>query len=810
MSRLLLPRLLILVIFITLVSRLYQLQLSEAADDRFRYANATRLTRYVTVPPIRGEIYASDGKTVLAETVPIFTVAVRPADLPVVGTRARTRLFAQLDTMLGISNTLTLSPSLALDQDPTLRNDLSQGVGQSLIDAARREDDPGTPELVISAPPTLIMTALRLSEVYSTNLTLDSPTAALVARTDIPGYQTLTIRSDIPHELALVLRENATSLPGVVVSQDYRRRYPLSGTIPSLSHVVGYIGRVSECELVRQNSARSWVAGMLESIGHAVECGIIEKEINPYELGIPRYLESDRIGKDGIEASYEAELRGELGIEAVVVDALGRPVRAPQVVNQVRNGESVALTIDVGLQQQVEQILRNWIDEGERRRKIVPDTFAYKRDYKPIIAGVAIVIEVRTGRILAMASWPSYDNNIWIDPSRAGELSTILSPPGDQLAEERRRTPLLNRAVAGQYPPGSTLKQFDAIVAMQDGVITPETKVRDPGRLVVQDQFVSTITYVYPNSSVRDNGEITVSDALKVSSNVFFMSVAGGNKDGVINLKPEEQTIERGIDIGRLADGLELFGFGRPTGVQIAGEAPGRVPTPAWKQRVQRSAWTTGDTYNVAIGQGNLEVTPLQLIAASAAIANNGLLYRPQIARAIVDQDGKVTREIAPDLVRRVTADPTYYQVVREGMRRSVTEGLNIAARDECSGLQIAGKTGTAEFGPNIEIPGRDGKGIVTVRQSHSWFVGFAPYDNPEIEVLVLSEGTGDLDNGSATITVPAVTQIMQAYFNVTPPSPLPRGCQAGLPPLPPRVDPNPVATVRPPLDQIDRMQPAP
>ena len=134
---------------------------------------------------------------------------------------------------------------------------------------------------------------------------------------------------------------------------------------------------------------------------------------------------------------------------------------------------------------------------------------------------------------------------------------------------------------------------------------------------------------------------------------------------------------------------------------------------------------------------------------------------------------------------------PANFAVVRDGMRRSVTEGPNVAARDACSGLQIAGKTGTAEFGPNIEIPPLNGKPRPTVRQSHSWFTGFAPYDNPQIEVLALVEGSGDMSDGSATITVPAVTQIMQAYFNITPPNPLPKGCQTDLPALPARIDPN-------------------
>jgi len=143
------------------------------------------------------------------------------------------------------------------------------------------------------------------------------------------------------------------------------------------------------------------------------------------------------------------------------------------------------------------------------------------------------------------------------------------------------------------------------------------------------------------------------------------------------------------------------------------------VPTPAWKQKVLLQAWTTGDLYNAAIGQGNLEVTPLQLVTGAVAVANNGNLYRPQIVKAITDASGKLVQEIQPELVNRVPVAPANFAIVRDGMRRSVTEGPNVAARDACSGLQIAGKTGTAEFGPNIEIPPLDGKPRPSVRQSH-------------------------------------------------------------------------------------------
>lgn len=890
MNRLLLPKFVVLLVVVVLIVRLYQLQLVPTEAEQYRYTTGELTTRYLPLRPLRGEVLANDGRTLLAESVPIFTVAVRLADLDQAaprGSERRAEIFAQLSQVLGVTSTLTISPSSALDHDPALRSDLQQGLGvaalrsieqrslpdpiqieytaahhaavralveryrpvvqvagptapaaaevvpaalavpisgtitispatQLAADAELRNElhqlfGPTTVEaapaaqphswLTVDVPPEQSTIALRISRAYSDVLTLENPLEQQVDQANIPGYQPLVLKRDIPRDVALVLRENASSLPGIVVEQDYRRRYPYSNAVPSLSHLLGYIGRINECELVSRNPARSWVSGMLDSIGHAIECGVIQKQINPYQLGIPRYLLEDRLGKDGIEASYEERLRGELGIQKIVVDALGRPVHAPEVVQPARDGDNVVLTIDIAFQRQVEQILRTWIAEGEARRQVQDGPFAYKREYDEITSGVAIVVEIDTGRILAMASWPAYDNNIWVDPARSGELHALLAPPPERAEEIRKLAPLTNRAIAGLYPPGSTLKQFDASIALQADVIEPDTLVRDPGRLVVEDQYVEGVRYVYPNSTPRDNGQITVSDALMVSSNVFFMSIVGGNKDGVVNLEPEDQTIERGLGITRLADGLAWFGFGQPTGIELAGERAGQVPTPAWKQQVFRAPWTTGDTYNVAIGQGNMLVTPLQLLMATTAVANNGTLYRPQIVQAVVSADGSMVEQVAPEIARQVPVDPAYFDVVREGMRRSVTEGINVAARDDCSGLAIAGKTGTAEFGPVITIPTDDGRGTREVRQSHSWFVGFAPYDDPEIAVLVLSEGTGDLNNGSATITVPAVTQIMQAYFGVTPPDPLPNTCQQDLPPLPPRSLPEQVRPVGAPTN---------
>ncbi|MFQ3664106.1 MAG: penicillin-binding transpeptidase domain-containing protein, partial [Chloroflexaceae bacterium] len=396
-------------------------------------------------------------------------------------------------------------------------------------------------------------------------------------------------------------------------------------------------------------------------------------------------------------------------------------------------------------------------------------------------AGAAVVLDPRDGRVLALVSLPAYDNNIWVDPTRREELLALLTRSDPEaLAELLRQAPLTNRAISGQYPPGSTLKQFVGAIALQEGVIAPDTRLRDPGVLKLIER--NGAPFELPNSvRNRDNGELTVIDALRLSSNVFFASIAGGN-DQATNLDARALRV-RGLDIDRLVQGLEWFNLGRITGIDLAGEAPGLVPTKTWKAQAKREVWTTGDTYNTAIGQGDMLVTPLQLALAAGGIARDGTIYRPHVVAAITDGSGAVVRTIGPEPLGRVPVDPSFLQVIREGMRQSVTNGLNVAAREECSGLRIAGKTGTAEFGPLIERA--DGR---FVRQSHAWFVGFAPYEDPQVVVAVLLEGAGDLNDGSSTMAVPAVTQMLQAFFGTAPPANPAPFCPA----MPPDPEPAP------------------
>jgi penicillin-binding protein 2 len=775
MQRILILRVVLILVMTVLAGRLYQLQLSDSDAQRYGSSSIDVITkRHVYVSPRRGEIFASDGATLLSESVPIFSIAVLPGGLPASGTNERTEVLGRLAQLASITGTLTVSPSLHLERTSALRADLDE-LGLSLpSDVASGAGEP----LTLEVPPAQTLALLRLSEVYSDIVRYDNPLHRRIENSTVRGYQTLIVKENVSQNLTLILRENSHHLPGVVVVEDYWRRYPQSAAVPSLSHLLGYIGRIGTCELAAENPESSWLSSLVDVVSHAPRCGLLAQEIDPGSVGNPRYKHDDRIGKDGLEAGYEHVLRGTMGVQTLGVDVLERPVSAPYTVRPVTNGNNLVLSIDVGFQKQVERILQRWIDESERRRVAAG---GYRSEYDPITNGVAVVMNVRDGRVLAMVSLPAYDNNVWVDHDRADELQELLSPSDpERRAELARLAPLTNSAAAGRYPPGSSIKPFVGAAALQEGVIQPDTLLRDPGRILLRER--TGHIFELPNSTPQDNGEIDISEALRVSSNVFFAALGGGN-DQATNLGDNATTI-RGLKIDGLARGLEWFGFGSHTGAALPGEAAGRVPTPNWKSHTLREPWTTGDTYNTSIGQGYLEVTPLQLTSATAALANDGVLLRPRLVQAIMDSNGDILHEYQPDILSEVPVDDGYLRVVREGLRRSVTEGRNVAARDACSGLSIAGKTGTAEFGPNIITP----EGKIT-RQSHSWFVGFAPYENPEIAVVVLLEGTGDLDDGSATLAVPAVTQIMQSYFQVTPPADTPYFCPAlpqDTPPAPP------------------------
>lgn len=426
------------------------------------------------------------------------------------------------------------------------------------------------------------------------------------------------------------------------------------------------------------------------------------------QLADQGYLLQDVIGKSGVELTYERALRGKPGKKLVEVDAFGRELR---VISERRpiDGSNLVLTIDVDLQRRVMEVLREYSGNSEN--------------------AAAAVMNVRTGELLALVSLPSFDNNVFSGPLSETDIAALLESPGK---------PLVNHLIADRYAPGSTFKTIVGAGALQEGVASPWTTITSRGYITVENEFDPNVLYVFPDWASL--GELDFYRGLAMSSNVYFYYLAGGKADEGF----------RGLGEGRVAWYARAFGLGAPTGIDLPGESPGLVPDAEWKEETLGEPWTVGDTYNFGIGQGYVAVTPLQMLAATAAVANGGQLLTPHVVKAVRDAQGNVIEALDTQPRERVPVRDEYLQVVRDAMRLSVTSG--VARNAGVSGIEIAGKTGTAQFGQ--ELP--DGS-----YETHGWFVGFAPYRNPEIAVVVfIQRGSGGED------AAPAAAKIFDYYFN--------------------------------------------
>ncbi|WP_322797509.1 penicillin-binding protein 2 [Thermoflexus sp.] len=511
-------------------------------------------------------------------------------------------------------------------------------------------------------------------------------------------FRPLVLKEPVDREVAFRLMEEEARLPGVRVELILQRRYP-TGVLTA--HVVGFVGRIPA-----EQAARYQAEG--------------------YDPAV------DRVGLSGLEYALESWLRGVKGARYVEEDALGRPVRTLAEIPP-QAGARITLTLDLDLQKAARAALQAKVEELNR----IAGREITRR-------AVALVMRPTTGEILAMVSLPDYDNNLFVSPDLPQVYPRLLEDPFG---------PLLNHAVASQFAPGSSFKPIVAAAALQEGVITPRTQLFDPGEIVIPNRY-------FPNDPglaqhffcwLRSgHGWQNVVDALANSCNVFFYKVAGGYD------VPGEPAFE-GLGIERLVRYMRAFGLGQPTGIELPGEAAGQVPDPEWKRRTFGETWSTGDTYNLGIGQGYLLVTPLQLINAVSAIANGGILYRPTLVREIADTQGHLLRSFQPEILGRLPIAPEHLAVVREGMVAAVERGT--AVRAQVPGIRVAGKTGTAEFCDDLAFR----MGLCSGRRlpSHAWFVAFAPAEAPEVAVLVFIWNGGEGSQNAA----PVARQILEAYF---------------------------------------------
>jgi penicillin-binding protein 2 len=438
-------------------------------------------------------------------------------------------------------------------------------------------------------------------------------------------------------------------------------------------------------------------AGLAHIMGYT---GIISSEEIAQN---PDYLMSEEFGKAGIEKYYQSELRGDPGIEQVEVDSRGRIIQVLKGFNNLQpvGGNNLSLNIDYDLQQKMTEKLVAGIQGAG------PE----------VSSGVAIAMNPNTGAILGMVSVPYYDNNIFGGEVNSAEYSRLLKDSS---------LPLLNRATMGIYPPGSIIKIVTAAAGLQEGVITKNTSIETPQEIVIGE-------WRFPDWKYHA-GMSNVTRAIAESNNIFFYAVGGG-WDKIKGLGPDS-----------LKNYLSMFGFGAKSGVDLPSEASGLVPGPEWKENYKNEKWYLGNTYQVAIGQGDLLVTPLQMTKALSAIANGGRLLAPQLVKEVTNVEGDVVKDFSIKVERDNFISAEHISTVQQGMREAVLYGSGRILAD--LPVSSAAKTGTAQFFNN--------------QKTHAWFECYAPYENPEIAIVVLVEGGG----GGYEIASPIAREILSWYFS--------------------------------------------
>ncbi len=423
------------------------------------------------------------------------------------------------------------------------------------------------------------------------------------------------------------------------------------------SHLIGYIGRINDSEV-----------NQLE-----------EDDLTA------NYRGSDYIGKTGLEQSYESDLHGSTGIDQVEVDAGGRAVRLLSRTPPV-SGNTLVLSIDAKLQEIAENSFGNY-------------------------RGALVAIDPNNGEVLAFVSKPGYDPNPFVDGIDTQSWDELNNSPD---------VPLNNRALRGQYPPGSTIKPFMALAGLFFHTRTPEQTIDDPG------------VYYLPGSSrqYRDwkaggHGSVNMFKAIQMSCDTYFYGLA----------------TELGID--NIFNYLSRFGFGRKTGIDLEGEASGLLPSQDWKKKRYQQIWYPGDTVSVGIGQGYLLVTPLQLAFATATLANNGVAYQPHLVKEVQSTRSSENRLIADQPLDDMGIDPKALDLVRRAMVAVTQPGGTAVYANMGAPYQIAGKTGTAQVIAMKQGEKYDAKKVDERLRDHAWFIAYAPADKPRIAMAVLAENGG-------------------------------------------------------------------
>ena len=416
----------------------------------------------------------------------------------------------------------------------------------------------------------------------------------------------------------------------------------------------------------------------------------------------------DSVGRDGIEKIYEEVLRKNPGEMKIERDVYGN-ILSKELVSYPEIGNSLVLWTDSGLQKKIYEVLNKTLDRIGSQK------------------AVAIAMNPKTGGIISLVSLPSYDSNLFSSNSDPEELNSLLN---------NSLNPLFNRAISGLYPTGSIIKPLMALAALREDIISPNKIIHCNGEIVIPHKYDPEIVYIYKDWAVH--GPSDMRKAIAESCNVYFYTIGGGYED------------QDGLGPTKIKENLELFNWASQTGIDLPGESKGSIPSPAWKKKIKGEDWWDGDTYNLSIGQGDILITPLQVITSFVPIANGGTLLAPRIVKSVVDAKGNVVEEIGIEVIKSNFIDPDDLAVIREGMRKGVTGvGAPHASSVILNSLpvKVAAKTGTAETS--------------YFEKYHNWVTVFAPYDDPEIVLTIMMENVP----GIQSATLPAAKEILEYYF---------------------------------------------
>jgi penicillin-binding protein 2 len=494
-------------------------------------------------------------------------------------------------------------------------------------------------------------------------------------------FELVPLAHGITRDAALLIGESSAQLPGVVVEVEAARQYlNEKGKVdgPLLSHLVGYVGPV---------------------------------DLDEYrDLQDDGYLRDDVIGRAGIEASFEGELRGQYGSQLFERDASGRPVKVIRTVSQPVPGKNLMLTID------------------SRMQRIATDSLRWGMSAVGVEQGVTIVMNPQTGEILAMVSLPAYDNNKFAAGISAKDYAIYLDDPAK---------PLRNHAIADIFPPGSTFKLVTGLAALEEGVTTAGRRWPTYGCYQIPGAPRGQCLFDWNHAGF---GPLNMVEAYAKSSDTFFYQMA----------------VALGVD--RLGYWANQLGFGERSGIRLPGEAAGIIASREWARSQGREDVFTGELAQAGIGQNVVAVTPLQLLNAYAALANGGSLMRPMIVRGETDATGKLVKEYAPEVIREVPASAGNLQTMRIGAREVITTGHAYNIRDLKLPGALSGKTGTAEFG----TPTAEG-----VLPFHSWFLAYLPSraGSTDADLAVLTFSYSAIVPGNVSLEV--VKYFLQEWYGL-------------------------------------------